>query len=290
MNDIYLTSIESNNQMLDGGSMFGNAPKVLWSQWTDVDQENRIPLACRCLLVEVNNTKILCEVGVGNYFQPELAKRFGIQCPQENMLIKNLMINNINPEEIDFVILSHLHFDHAGGLMPPYNQKEQILNFPNAQYIVSKDAWERSNNPHPRDKASFMPELNKLLINSNRLQIAEDFKFPGEINERISFRQSYGHTPGQLHLLLRGESQSVFFCGDLIPGTAWCHLPITMGYDRYPEKIIDEKDEVYQKAIPESWLMFYTHDSKVAASKLTYNQKNKVIPTDQINSLYKFKL
>ncbi|MBT6325101.1 MAG: MBL fold metallo-hydrolase [Bdellovibrionales bacterium] len=290
MNNIYLTSIESNTQMLDGGAMFGNAPKALWSRWTDVDEDNRIPLACRSLLIEVNDTKILCEVGVGNYFQPDLAKRFGIQSPQENILISNLKESNISPEEIDFVILSHLHFDHAGGLMPSYNQSEKTLNFPNAQYIVSKDAWERSNNPHARDKASFMPELNKLLIESNRLKIAEDFKFPTEINHLISFRQSNGHTPGQLHLLIRGKSQTVFFCGDLIPGTPWCHVPITMGYDRYPEKIIDEKHEVYQKAIPENWLMFYTHDSKVAASKLIYNEKNKVIPTEQLRSLTKFKI
>lgn len=290
MNNIYLTSLESNTQMLDGGAMFGNAPKALWSRWTDVDQENRIPLACRSLLIEIDDTKILCEVGVGNYFQPELAKRFGIQSPQENILLSNLKKNNINPEDIDFVILSHLHFDHAGGLMPSYNQTEKILNFPNAQYIVGQVAWERSNNPHARDKASFIPELNKLLIESNRLIIADNFDFPTEINKFISFIQSNGHTPGQMHLLLKGQSKSVFFCGDLIPGTPWCHLPITMGYDRYPEKLIDEKNEVYQKAIPEKWLMFYTHDYKIAASQLTYNEKNKVVPIEQLSSLNKFKI
>ena len=271
-----LTSVESNRQWLDGGSMFGNAPRALWERWTEVDEKDRIPLACRCLLIEYKDLKILCEAGIGAFFEPKLAARFGVQNPDQNKLIDNLKAKGIQPEEITHMILSHLHFDHSGGLLPSYSEMEagrKELVFPKAQFIVGEKAWERAQNPHFRDRASFIPMLNQMLEESGRLHIVKDQQVPAPLNEFIEFFESEGHTPGQMHSLIKGDDLTVVFAGDLIPGAAWVHLPITMGYDRYPEKLIEEKQSLYKRFSDKEFFVFFTHDPEHAMGKLGQNEK-----------------
>ena len=158
-----IISLEGNTQMLDGGAMFGNAPKAMWESWIQSDNLNRIPLACRSLLVKNKDGKnFLFEAGVGAFFEPKLKDRYGI-VETEHILLQSLQKVNLSHEDIDAVILSHLHFDHAGGILTPYGQGETKLLFPKAKFYVGKEHWERAINPHPRDKASFVPLLNNLL-------------------------------------------------------------------------------------------------------------------------------
>jgi glyoxylase-like metal-dependent hydrolase (beta-lactamase superfamily II) len=277
----FATSIEGNRQLLDGGAMFGNAPRPVWERWIAPDELGRIPLACRCLLLEFNGVKVLCETGIGAFFDPKMAERFGVQMPEKHLLLENLKAAGHSPESIDFVILSHLHFDHAGGLLPTHKEMSEgnkELVFPKARFIVGQEAWERALHPHSRDRASFIPELTDKLKNSGRLVIVPKDPMPSELQGAVEFIISSGHTPGQMHTLFKGGSQKVFFCGDLIPGRPWVHLPITMGYDRFPEQLIDEKASVYARAVPEDWLLFFTHDPGAAASHVRPNASGKFEP------------
>lgn len=268
--------------------MFGNAPKALWSRWVKPDELNRIPLACRSFFIQIGSVKILLEAGIGAFFEPVLAERYGVQSPDRHLLLENLNQHNINPSEIDYVILSHLHFDHAGGLFPSHQEMScgnRDLLFPNAKYIVGEAAWERAWSPHFRDKASFLPELNQALKDSQRCFVVKSEKSVDsvelpilpldELPEEISFFESHGHTPGQLHTLIHGEKGTLVFCGDLVPGVPWVHLPITMGYDRFAEKVIDEKQALYDKALPASWTLLFTHDANYAGAQLAWDEKKK---------------
>ena len=288
---IFLTSIEGNRQWLDGGAMFGNAPRALWQKWISPDNKGRIALACRSLLIEIGSTKILLETGIGNFFEPQMAERFGVENYNAHLLINSLDQLGIKETDIDFVVLSHLHFDHAGGLMPSYKEKDsQILHFPNAQYIVSKDAFQRAQSPHLRDRASFIPDLQKLLLASGRLKLVTSTTIPELFPEIVSFRFSDGHTPGQMLTTITGKKETFIFAGDLVPGSQWVSNAITMGYDRFPEKIIDEKNDLYSEAIPNQWRLFFTHDNKWACAKVELNPKGKATAIEPLSHLRQYEI
>lgn len=280
MSAIQISSIEGNRQLLDGGAMFGNAPKPMWERWLKPDHLNRIELACRGLLVQINDINILLETGIGAFFEPKLADRYGVTPNDRHVLLESLQEQGLDHKDIHYVILSHLHFDHAGGLLPSYQEdpKHENLLFPNAKFIVGKDAWERATNPHGRDRASFVPQMINLLKKSERLiKISpnDDNLLPTEIKNHFRFIQSNGHTPGQLHTIVQTDSADLIFCGDLIPGTTWVHIPLTMGYDRFPELLIDEKTKLYQEIDLEKTIFYYTHDNTYVASKIRCNERGK---------------
>ncbi|MCA8938616.1 MAG: MBL fold metallo-hydrolase, partial [Planctomycetes bacterium] len=233
-----LWSIIGNSQRLDGGAMFGNAPKALWSRWIQADENNAIPLACRALLAEgLNGKRVLFETGIGAFFEPKLRERYGV-VEERHVLLESLAKAGFSDSDIDVVVLSHLHFDHAGGLLSAWEEGKPLrLLFPNATFIVSRAGWERALNPHPRDKASFVPEIQSLLEQSGRLEIVDGERSQA-LGTSVRFHYSAGHTPGLMLAEIEGR---VVFCGDLIPGRPWVHVPITMGYDRAPELLIDEK-------------------------------------------------
>lgn len=284
---VHLFSIDGNRQWLDGGAMYGNAPKAVWSKWSPPDDKNRIALSCRCLLAEIGGQKVLCETGIGAFFEPRLAERFGIENSSQHVLLENLKKLQIEPDQIDFVILSHLHFDHAGGLLPTYKDTQRVghhLVFPKAKFLVSKEALARATDPHPRDKASFIPELTQLLLDSGRLIIVNSETVSGFFDKQISFKLSHGHTPGQMHTMLTGPNASIVFAGDLVPGTTWVHAPITMGYDRNPEMLINEKLELYADVTRNKRWLFYTHDTEYCASQISKSESGKFEPLNSIRA------
>ncbi len=264
--------LNGNTQLLDGGAMFGNAPKEMWKSWVPNDEMNRISLACRCLLIQENGKNYLFETGVGSFFEPKLKERFGV-VEKEHVLLKSLKEHGLSHEEIDFVILSHLHFDHAGGTLSSYEEGEHLL-FPNAMYYVSKDHWLRAKNPHPRDKASFVPILNELLEKSGRLVLVEKDK-PNTLAPFVTFHFSNGHTPGLMLSEIHLEDGPLVFASDLIPGAPWVHVPISMGYDRFPELVIDEKKILLDRLVSENGKLFFTHDTLCAVGKVCKDIKGK---------------
>lgn len=257
--------IESNHQQLDGGSMFGNAPKALWSRWVTVDSQNRIPLASRILLIQTDAGKnILFEAGIGSFFEPKLKERYGI-VEDEHQLLKNLKIAGFQPHDIDAVVLSHLHFDHAGGLLNTYGEIPRLV-FPKAKFYVNDRHWKRAQNPHMREQASFIPVLHQLLKESNRLILIENDQH--QDLDFVRFFYSDGHTIGLAVSEIQIERNPVYFVSDVVPGIPWVHLPITMGYDRYPEMLVDEKMRLFEKIVVSKGVLFFTHDPTVAYAHL----------------------
>jgi glyoxylase-like metal-dependent hydrolase (beta-lactamase superfamily II) len=272
-----LCSLLGNSQQLDGGAMFGNAPKAVWSRWIEPDAQNRIPLACRCLLVkDLGGRNVLFETGIGAFFAPALRERYGVVEPR-HVLLDSLAEIGLTHEDIDVVVLSHLHFDHAGGLLAAWaaDQAPRLL-FPRARFVVGAAHWQRALQPHPRDRASFIPEVPQLLRDSRRLELVEG-EHAQTLGTAVRFHYSDGHTPG----LMLAEVGGVVFCADLIPGRSWVHLPITMGYDRYPEKLIDEKRAFLEDKLARNVRLFFTHDHACAVAQVTRDARGRFGTTDE---------
>ncbi|GHE25176.1 MBL fold metallo-hydrolase [Vulcaniibacterium thermophilum] len=287
-----LWSVLGNSQKLDGGAMFGNAPRAMWARWASPDEHNRIDLACRALLASpLAGRTVLFEAGIGAFFEPKLRERYGVN-EDRHVLLDSLAAAGFTPEDIDVVVLSHLHFDHAGGILAPWREGQPPrLVFPNATYLVGRRHWERARAPHPRDRASFIAELPALLEASGRLELV-DGEYSRTLGSAVRFHFSDGHTPGLMLAEIVGPETvdgqphgGVVFCADLIPGRPWVHVPITMGYDRNAELLIDEKQAFLQDKLERNVHLFFTHDPGCALAQVVRDEKGRFATAHEVAEL-----
>ncbi len=264
--------------------MFGNAPRAVWEKWAAPDELNRIELACRALLASpLDGKTVLFETGIGAFFDPRMRDRYGVQ-ESQHVLIDSLREAGFEHEDIDVVVLSHLHFDHAGGLLAAWSEgRSPELLFPNATFVVGAQHWQRALQPHPRDRASFIPELPGLLQATGRLEVVEG-EYSKVLGSSVRFSYSDGHTPGLMLAEIVGHAHAgkdahggVVFCADLIPGRSWVHVPITMGYDRNAELLIDEKRRFLEDKLARNVHLFFTHDPQVALAQLGRDEKGRFV-------------
>lgn len=271
---VQIYSVSSNSYRLDGGAMFGNAPRALWERWIEADEQNRLRLTTRALLAITRSETILFETGIGAYLEPKLRERFGVD-ESEHMLVERLAQHGVSPADVTRIFFTHLHFDHVGGLLSPWQEgRESGIIFPNARFYAGEDAWERATHPHPRDRVSFIPSLNRQLEQSGRLTLVRRGETLAFDDLELRFFPSDGHTPGLLAADLRYPGGRVVFPTDLIPGRFWVHLPLSMGYDRFPELLIEEKKTLLTSLARDNGWLVYVHDPDYAASRVKPTPEN----------------
>ena len=261
-------ALETGMFSLDGGAMMGSVPKVLWSKVNPPDELNRIKLAMRCMLLDDGENIILVETGMGNKVSDKFKDMFNIDQSQ-NPLSDTLGKYGYIPESITHILLTHLHFDHAGGAVKRLSNGDFSPTFPNAKYYISKENWEAGLNPSPRDKASYLKENYEVLKKEGVLEIIPS---NSEIINGVSTYVVNGHTYGQQLIKISDEGKTVIFCSDLVPLKSHLKLPWIMGYDLNAVLTLEEKQKFFKLASDNKWILFFYHDPETVA--VTIKEKN----------------
>jgi len=267
--DYTVTPIIADTFGLDGGAMFGIVPKPLWEEKNPADERNRIELATRVLLIEGNNRKILVDTGNGDKWDDKYRDIYKIDAGEQN-LVQSLALKNITPGDITDVILTHLHFDHAGG-STVLDNGELVPAFPNATYYVQELNWKWANDTTEKDAGSYRKENFIPLRGHGVLELVRG---EVEIFTGIQLIVCDGHTQGQQLPLITGENHHLFYCGDLIPTVAHLTIPWVMGYDNFPLTTIKEKKKYLNRAADENWILLLEHDPTTTAISLR-REENK---------------
>jgi glyoxylase-like metal-dependent hydrolase (beta-lactamase superfamily II) len=254
-----LYSIETGRFRLDGGAMFGVVPKTMWSKRVPADDNNRIPMVMRCLLVEsqASGRRYLIDTGTGPKFDAKMRGIYEYDDTEYSM-DQSLAAHGFTADDITDIIFTHLHFDHCGGASEwAEDGVTSVSKFKNATYWVNRRHWETATNPNAREKASFLRENLAPLHDTARLRLVDD---EYEWEPGLSTLNMDGHTLGmQLPCIDSGNSRLVY-CADLIPMAAHVPLPWVMAYDMNPTQTLLEKQEFLEKAIADNWYLFIEHD------------------------------
>jgi len=261
--------LETGDFWLDGGAMMGSVPKILWSKTNPCDQMNRIQLAMRCLLLDDGKNVVLIETGIGNKNSKKFIEMFNIS-QDKNALSNTLSNYGYTPDNITHVILTHLHFDHAGGATDLDAKNNIQPTFPNALYYISKTNWEAGLNPNYKDKASYLEENYVPLKNAGVLRIIPE---NSEIIKGISTYVVNGHTYGQQLVKVSDDEDTLVFCSDLIPLKSHLSIPWIMGYDLNASLTLEEKEKFLNLASEQGWILYFYHDPNIVAVKIKKNEK-----------------
>lgn len=259
-----LTALETGRFCLDGGAMFGVVPKVLWNRSNPADDRNRIELALRTLIIRDEEHRMIVDTGIGENWDQKFSDIYGVDHSRFS-LEKSLLKAGLSPGDITDVIITHLHFDHAGGATRTNEKGETDPTFPNATYYIQKRHYEWAVNPSEKDQASFVKERFVPLYEQGRLKLLEgEMEFlPG-----IHIRLSDGHTIAQQNVLVTDGKTTLYHPGDMIPTSSHVPLPFIMGYDNFPLITLEEKKNLLRKAADGGWVLFFEHDPNHAATQV----------------------
>jgi glyoxylase-like metal-dependent hydrolase (beta-lactamase superfamily II) len=256
---------------LDGGAMFGVVPKVLWNKLNPADDLNRIRLGLNCLLIQTGEKKILVDTGVGAKLKERFKDMYRVE--REYGLVESLGAIGVKPEDIDFVINTHLHFDHCGG-NTIIKTNTYVPTFPNAQYIIQKEEWAAATKPNERTKASYVRENFEPLEKAAQLTLVT-----GEhtVVKGVTVMPTPGHTQGHQSVYIESNGKKALYCGDLIPTAAHVRLPYIMGYDLYPMDILETKKRILEQAVKEHWLLIFEHDPETPFAYIVEKEGKKFL-------------
>ncbi len=255
LGDIDIFGLREGHFLLDGGAMFGVVPKTLWEKVCRADEKNRIRLGLNSLVVRTPGAVVLVETGIGTKTDQKFA---GIYCVEtEPGLVPALESAGFRPEDVDFVINTHLHFDHCGGNTRRDETGRVVPTFPRARYIIQKGEWEAAVHPNERDRSSYLAENFVPLREAGQVDLVDGDRL---ITPGVDVIVSPGHTRRHQSVLVRSGGQTLYFLGDLVPTAAHVRLPYIMSYDLYPVETLETRKKLYEEAIAGGWILAFVHD------------------------------
>jgi len=260
--DFELISVSDGFFRLDGGAMFGVVPRALWQARLPPDDRHRIPLGLRPLIVRGEQTMII-DAGCGDKMDARSADIYGLE--RAYHLDHALAEAGLSVDDIDIALASHLHFDHVGGFTRRAEDGRLVPRFPRARYVAHAQEWQDATHPHERNRASYLAENFVPLQEAGVLTLVDD---GAEIMPGVSYRRSGGHTAHHQVVMIRSAGMTAVFAADMYPTAAHVPDPWVMGYDLYPMDTLAFKRAFAREAIEREYLVFFEHDSALAAGIL----------------------
>ena len=258
-------ALEGGRLRLDGGSMFGAVPKVLWERRAPADERNRIALAMRCLLVEHDAGLVLIDTGLGNKESEKFRDMYAVEnagAGGRTMLEDALADLGHSPDDVAWVVNTHLHFDHAGGDTRRDEGGAVSAAFPRARYVVQRGELEFARHTNERTQGSYLPHnfagIDFTLVDGE-----------AEVLPGIRCLPTPGHVPFHQSVLVESGGERACFLADLVPTSAHLPLPWIMGYDLEPLRTLESRRSLYARAEAEGWRLVFEHDPRVIAGRLT---------------------
>lgn len=273
---------------LDGGAMFGIIPRPLWNRTNPADAQNRIDMACRCLLVEYADRRVLVDCGMGVKWSEKEREIYNIRA-QDPGLRGALAGHGLTPEQIDDVILTHLHFDHAGGVSEYAGEVEPgdpdapvRASFPNARHWVQARNWAWAMGPSARDAGSYRKVDFAFFDTAHDAPPMELVDGIAEIMPGIEVLPSHGHTFGMQMVKIRTANHTFVYVADLIPTTSHLRDPYVMGYDLQPLVTVDEKRALLHEARRNDWILIFEHDPHTGMGRVELDSRGRpvVVPVE----------
>jgi glyoxylase-like metal-dependent hydrolase (beta-lactamase superfamily II) len=270
--DLELISLSDGMFRLDGGSMFGVVPKLLWEKRAAADEKNRITLGLRPLVVCGAGKTMIIDAGIGDKMDPKSIAIYGID--RSRHLDHALGEAGLDAGRIDLVLASHLHFDHAGGFTMRDSSGALVPRFPNARYVVRIGEWEDATHPHERNRASYLQENFVPLMDAGVLELRPG---DGAIMPGVRVVRTGGHTMHHQMVMIESKERTAVFAADLIPTTAHIDAPWIMAYDLYPMETLAFKRTFIREAIEREYLIFFEHDPLIAAGYIREKDGRKYV-------------
>ena len=267
--DLELISLTDGMFRLDGGAMFGVVPKPLWEKRAPADERNRIRLGLRPLLVRGERT-LLIDAGIGGKMDAKSVEIYAID--RSRHLDHALAEAGVARDEIEIVLATHLHFDHAGGFTAMEASGNLVPAFRKARYVVRTAEWEDAMHPHERNKASYLQDNFAPLATAGVLDLR-----PGDetIMPGVRVVRTGGHTMHHQIVFIESGGRTAVFAADLMPTAAHVDEAWIMGYDLYPMDTLAFKRPFVRDAIDHEYLIFFEHDPHIAAGYIRESQGRK---------------
>ena len=272
---IRIHALEAGLQRLDGGAMFGVVPRPLWEKRIAPDERNRIPLAMRCLLVEAPGALVLVDTGIGNKEDAKFRGIYGIENGGSPTQLEDaIRAVGFSPSDVDIVLNSHLHFDHAGGNTLLREDGTIAPAFPGARYSANREELSFASSPNERIRASYLPRNLEPITDAGLWDLTSGAAL---ITEGVRVIPTPGHTPHHQSILIQSQGETACFLADVCPTSAHLPLPWIMGYDLEPLVTLEAKRSLWHMAREEDWLLVFEHDPVVAWGRLDREQERPTL-------------
>jgi glyoxylase-like metal-dependent hydrolase (beta-lactamase superfamily II) len=283
LGDMRVHALEAGIQWLDGGAMFGVVPRPLWEAKIPPDERHRIPLALRCLLVETPNALVLVDSGIGDKESEKFKDIYGVDNAGDPTRLEDAIRSlGFGLDDVDLVVSTHLHFDHAGGGVILRADGTMAPAFPQARFVIQKGELGFAGSPNERVRASYMTKNYAPLVEGGVVDLVDG---PTELVEGLRLLPTPGHTPFHQSIVLESQGETAIFLADLCPTAAHLPLPWIMGYDLEPIVTLETKRALWETVREEGWILIFQHDTNVPWGRMDSTEEKPILlPLEDIRN------